>query len=53
MTIARDYLAIVYPQWIKKVANPRLNLAQDSTQWEEFKVHMISQVTTKAAQFKN
>jgi len=53
MIIARDYLQVIYPAWTKKVANPRLNLAQDATTWDEIKTHMISQVTTKLARFKS
>lgn len=52
MSFARDYLLVIYPQWTKKVANPRLNMAQDGTTWEELKAHMISQVTTKISRFK-
>ena len=52
MSIARDYVSVIYPIWTKKVANPRLNLAQDSTTWEEIKTHMTSKVTTNISKFK-
>lgn len=52
MAIARDYLQIIYPTWSKRVANPRLNLAQDNSTWDEIKAHMASQVTTKLSRFK-
>jgi len=52
MSFARDYLLVIYPQWTKRVANPRLNMAQDSTTWDELKKHMIGQVTTKISRFK-
>jgi hypothetical protein len=52
MSIARNYLSIIYPQWAKKVANPRLNLAQDSTTWEEINIHMVNSVTTNISKFK-
>jgi hypothetical protein len=51
MSIARDYLQVIYPTWTKRVANPRLNLAQDATTWDELKNHMASQVTTKLSRF--
>ena len=51
MQIARDYLSIIYPTWTLRVANPRLNLAQDATTWETLKRHMVSQVTTKLSRF--
>jgi hypothetical protein len=52
MSIARDYLQVIYPEWTKKVANPRLNLAQDATTWAQLKNHMASQMTTKLNRFK-
>jgi len=49
MTIARDYLQVIYPEWTKRVANPRLNLAQDASTWDQLKIHMANQVTIKSS----
>ena len=51
MSIARTYLSIIYPTWSIKVANPRLNLAQDAPEWERIRAHIVSQVVTNISKF--
>jgi len=52
MSTARNYLSIIYPQWAEKVANPRLNMAQDTATWDKIKIHMVNSVTTNISKFK-
>jgi len=51
MTYARTYLSVIYPKWSQNVANPRLNLAQDSTEWENIRNFIKSQVVTNISKF--
>lgn len=52
MSTARNYLSIIYPQWAERVANPRLNMAQDTATWDKIKIHMVNSVTTNISKFK-